>query len=193
MSSERQKEIMAASLEIISAEGIQNLTIKNISGRIGISEPAIYRHYENKISILIAILDEFRTMSSKLFSEHSSGDITPVEKLKNIFRGLFNAFEKNPSMVSVIFSEEVFRNEPLLRQRISEIMDHNSSVIRTLVAEGQKSGDINDAIDPGYLTIIITGSLRMLVRKWQEGDKKFNQAEEVGNLFNAIASMIAAR
>ena len=85
MSSERQKEIMAASLEIISAEGIQNLTIKNISGRIGISEPAIYRHYENKISILIAILDEFRTMSSKLFSEHSSGDITPVEKLKNIW------------------------------------------------------------------------------------------------------------
>ena len=191
MSSERQKEIMAASLEIISAEGIQNLTIKNISGRIGISEPAIYRHYENKISILIAILDEFRTMSSKLFSDHSAGDTSPVEKLKNIFKGLFKAFEKNPSMVSVIFSEEVFRNEPLLRQRISEIMEHNSSVIRTLVAEGQKSGDINKTIDPGYLTIIITGSLRMLVRKWQEGDKQFNQAVEVENLFGAIASMIA--
>lgn len=192
MSSERQKEIMEASLEIISAEGIQNLTIKNISGRIGISEPAIYRHYENKISILIAILDEFRIMSSKLFSDHSSGDIPPVEKLKNIFRGLFNAFEKNPSMISVIFSEEVFRNEPVLRQRISEIMDHNSSVIRALVTEGQKTGDINNAIDPGYITIIITGSLRMLVRKWQEGDRRYNQADEVENLFSAIANMIAA-
>jgi AcrR family transcriptional regulator len=193
MSSERQREIMEASLEIISAEGIQNLTIKNISGKIGISEPAIYRHYENKISILVAILDEFRAMSGKLFSDHSAGDTSPVEKLKNIFKGLFKAFEKNPSMVSVIFSEEVFRNEPLLRQRISEIMEHNSSVIRTLVAEGQKSGDIDGDIDPGYLTIILTGSLRMLVRKWQEGDKQFNQAEEVENLFGAIARMIAVK
>lgn len=184
---------MEASLEIISTEGIQRLTIKNISGRIGVSEPAIYRHYENKISILIAILDEFRTMSSKLFNDQSKNDISPVRKLENIFNGLFNAFKKNPSLVSVIFSEEIFRNEPLLRQRISEIMQHNSSVVEAIVTEGQQSGDINNAIDPGYLTLIITGSIRMLVRKWQDGDMQFNQADEVGKLFSAIAYMIAVK
>jgi len=193
MSAERQKEIMEASLEIISTEGIQRLTIKNISGRIGVSEPAIYRHYENKISILIAILDEFRTMSSKLFNDQSKSNISPVRKLENIFSGLFNAFKKNPSLVSVIFSEEIFRNEPLLRQRISEIMKHNSSVVEAIVTEGQKSGDINSDIDPGYLTLIITGSLRMLVRKWQDGDIQFNQADEFGKLFSAITNMIAAK
>ena len=193
MSAERQKEILETSLEIISTEGIQRLTIKNISGRIGISEPAIYRHYENKISILIAILDEFRIMSSKLFNDQSKSDISPVRKLENIFNGLFTAFKKNPSLVSVIFSEEIFRNEPLLRQRISEIMMHNSSVVEAIVAEGQESRDINNAIDPGYITLIITGSLRMLVRKWQERDRQFSQPEEVGNLFRAIADMIAAK
>lgn len=193
MSAERKKEILEASLAIISTEGIQRLTIKNISGRIGISEPAIYRHYENKISILIAILDEFGTMSSKLFNDQSKSDISPVRKLENIFNGLFNAFKKNPSLVSVIFSEEIFRNEPLLSQRISEIMKHNSSVVEAIVTDGQKTGDINSAINPGYITIIITGSLRILVRKWQEGDRQFNQPEEVRNLFSAIADMIVAK
>ena len=191
MSAERQKEIMEASLEIISSEGIQRLTIKNISGRIGVSEPAIYRHYENKISILIAILDEFRTMSSKLFKDQSNSNISPVRKLENIFNSLFNAFRKNPSLVSVIFSEEIFRNEPLLRQRISEIMKHNSSVVEAIVSEGQKSGNINSDIDPGYLTLIITGSLRMLVKKWQDGDTQFNQADEVEKFFRALTNMIA--
>jgi len=182
---------MEASLEIISSEGIQRLTIKNISGKIGVSEPAIYRHYENKISILIAILDEFRTMSSKLFKDQSNSNISPVRKLENIFNSLFNAFRKNPSLVSVIFSEEIFRNEPLLRQRISEIMKHNSSVVEAIVSEGQKSGDINSDIDPGYLTLIITGSLRMLVKKWQDGDTQFNQADEVEKFFRALTNMIA--
>ena len=72
-------------------------------------------------------------------------------------------------------------------------MKHNSSVVEAIVTDGQKTGDINSAINPGYITIIITGSLRILVRKWQEGDRQFNQPEEVRNLFSAIADMIVAK
>ena len=57
MLTDRQKEIIEVSLNLIAGKGIQGLTIKNISKEIGISEPAIYRHYENKIQILIALLE----------------------------------------------------------------------------------------------------------------------------------------
>ena len=50
--SERQKEIINASLEIIAENGIQSLTIKNLSKKIGLVESAIYRHYESKTQIL---------------------------------------------------------------------------------------------------------------------------------------------
>ena len=41
--SERQKEIINASLELIAESGIQSLTIKNLSKKIGLVESAIYR------------------------------------------------------------------------------------------------------------------------------------------------------
>jgi AcrR family transcriptional regulator len=56
MQTERQKEILDTALDLISQKGIQGLTIKNLSKKIGISEPAIYRHYENKIEILLKYL-----------------------------------------------------------------------------------------------------------------------------------------
>ena len=56
MQTDRQKEIISVSLDLISEKGIQGLTIKNLAQRIGITEPAIYRHYENKIHILLASL-----------------------------------------------------------------------------------------------------------------------------------------
>ena len=71
MLTDRQQEIIDTSLEIISTIGIQGLTIKNLSKRIGISEPAIYRHYENKISILLAILDYFKSSGEQMFRKQA--------------------------------------------------------------------------------------------------------------------------
>ncbi|NLB03802.1 MAG: TetR/AcrR family transcriptional regulator, partial [Bacteroidales bacterium] len=59
MSTPRQTEIVETALNLINENGIQGLTIKNLSKKIGISEPAIYRHFENKIEILLAVLDTF--------------------------------------------------------------------------------------------------------------------------------------
>lgn len=192
MLTDRQQEIIDTSLEIISTIGIQGLTIKNISKRIGISEPAIYRHYDNKISILLAILDYFRSSGEQIFRKQVNSEDSPLRKIECVFEGHFNAFERNPSLVSVIFSEEIFRNEPILQNKIAEIMDRNSNVIKSLVAEGQAKGEIKPEIESKYLTIMIIGSLRMMVKRWQMGDKSFNHREEVNHLFSAIRYLIQA-
>lgn len=192
MSTERQQEIIDTSLAIISELGIQGLTIKNLSKRIGISEPAIYRHYDNKISILIAILDYFANSGDHIFSKLAASADSPLQKIEAIFQEHFRAFQKNPSLVSVIFSEEIFRNEALLQEKIRVIMEKNSSIVMELVREGQRKGEIKSGFEAGYLTIIIIGSLRMMVKKWQMGDESFNSKEAVTKLFGTIRNLISA-
>ena len=63
MQTERQKEIIKASLELITNKGIQGLTIKNLSKKIGVTEPAIYRHFESKTQILISMLEFFKKIT----------------------------------------------------------------------------------------------------------------------------------
>ena len=190
MLTERQQEIIDVSLDIISTKGIQGFTIKNLSKHIGISEAAIYRHFDNKISILLAILDCFKASGELLFGNRDAATTSPLKRIEAIFHGHFNAFNENPSLVSVIFSEEIFRSEPILQQKISEIMDNNSSVIKAIVAEGQAKGEINSKIESKYITLTIIGSLRMMVKKWQMGDKSFNHRVEVENIFNALEQLI---
>jgi len=47
----RQTQIIQASVAIIATKGIQGLTMKKIAASIGISEPAIYRHFASKNEI----------------------------------------------------------------------------------------------------------------------------------------------
>lgn len=48
MKTERQQEIIDVALKLINNKGIQGLTMKYRSRDIGISEPAIYRHFETQ-------------------------------------------------------------------------------------------------------------------------------------------------
>ena len=60
---ERQQQIVNISIDLIAGQGIQNLTIKNISKEVGFSEPAIYRHFDSKYDIIMAMLDSFQDIS----------------------------------------------------------------------------------------------------------------------------------
>ena len=43
--SKRQKEIIGAAISLIAQNGIEGLTTKALAAAVGISEPALYRHF----------------------------------------------------------------------------------------------------------------------------------------------------
>ena len=190
MKTDRQKEIINVSLELISEHGIQGLTIKNLSKKIGISEPAIYRHFDNKVEILSALLDFFRQNNECFFVREVKENIPAPEKIKNIMMNHFRVFSENPSLVSVIFAEEIFRNEAALSDKVSSIMEYNSSVIKTILNDGQDAGTIRHDIPAEHLIMIVLGALRLFVKKWQLTGRQFSLTKEGEDLTSTLLKLI---
>ena len=190
MQTERQKEIVEAALELITKKGIQGLTIKNLAKKIGITEPAIYRHYDNKIHILIAILEFFKSNTEQIFKNELNNDNKAIDKIEHLFTKHFNSFSATPSLVSVIFSEEIFRNEPILIEKISEVIDKNDKILTSIIIDGQKNGEIRNDIEAKHLSTIIIGTLRLFVKKWQFSAYSFNLPKEGKKLVDSIKLLI---
>lgn len=188
--SDRQKEIIIVSLELISESGIQGLTIKNLAKRIGFSESAIYRHYENKIQILLAILSYFKENSERLFSAELNSKVDAILKIKHLFNTQFKIFTNSPSVVAVIFSEELFRNEILLTERVYEIMNNNFNKLTQILISGQKNGEIRDDIEASHLAIVVMGSFRMFVKQWQMSGHSFDLIKKGNDLSNTINILV---
>ncbi|MBS4062902.1 MAG: TetR/AcrR family transcriptional regulator [Bacteroidetes bacterium] len=190
MLTDRQLEIIQTSIKLISSKGIQGLTMKNLSKEIGISEPAIYRHYDNKIEILVSILDYFSSTTQTIFFSEMQKEGTSLEKIERIFINHFKAFSETPSLVAVIFSEEIFRNEPLLSEKVKEIMERNSKVIQTILEEGMLNGEIDPVYNVQHLSILIMGSLRLLIKQWQMADFNFDLQAYGTNFFRTIKQIL---
>ncbi len=188
--SERQSEIIEKSINIISEKGIQGLTIKNLSKEIGISEPAIYRHFENKFEILKTMLLLFKDESLNSFYKAKNNSNGALNKLTIFLSDRVEKFKKNPSFASVIFAEDLFRNEPELKKLVTEIMDENTKRLNELIKIGQIEGEIRNDISSDILSLIILGSFRFLIKKWAQKNGVYDIEKNGIELINSIIRLI---
>lgn len=189
--SDRQQEIINMSLVIIAESGIQGLTIKNLALKIGFTESAVYRHFENKIQILVAILDFFKEKTDRFFTTEVNTTDNTMAKIERLFLNHFRTFSSSPSLVAVIFSEEIFRNEAVLHEKVTEIMKKNSTNLTNIIKAGQEKGEIRKDIEPSDLSIIIMGSLRMFVKQWHMSNYSFELTKKGTEFINSIKTLIS--
>lgn len=185
--SERQKEIIKASLELIAEKGIQGMTIKNLSKKIGLVESAIYRHYESKTQILIAILD---SISGQTTPNGSTKVESVINHLEQNLRNHFQTFTANPALVSVIFAEDLFQNEVLLVEKTKAKVGKSISEMTAMIKVGQQKGEIRNDIDSEQLAIMINGSVRMLVKQWKMSDYSFDLIQKGDELINSMKLLL---
>lgn len=193
MHTERQQEIISTALDLINEKGIQGLTIKNLSKRLSITEPAIYRHFENKIQILLALLDLLIENTSQIFETELNSDETSIRKIEHLFEKHFHSFAQMPSLASVVFSEEIFRNEEKLIGKISEVIEYNNQTLITILKDGQNTNEIRSDVDVDHLVIIIMGALRLFVKKWQLSGFAFDLEKEGKKLIQSLRHLISTK
>jgi len=186
----RQQEIINAAIELIAEKGIQELTIKNLSRKIGIAESAIYRHFASKMDILLGVLAIFRDSKERLNNGLQKMNSSATEKLKQMLLGRFAHFSQNRALASVIFSEELFRNDRRLSDQIYEIMRVNQNVIIDIIREGQLAGEFRNDVPDQELAFMITGALRLIVTHWRLSDFKIDLQEEGQKLWYTIERLI---
>ncbi|MFW6389104.1 MAG: TetR/AcrR family transcriptional regulator [Marinilabiliaceae bacterium] len=188
--SERQQQIIEASIGLIDRLGIQGFTIKNLSKEIGISEPAIYRHFESKVEILGTILESFRQQVKHYHDQGPDQDAQdPREAIEQFFTMVFRVFSQNPTMVSVIFAEEIFRNEPALTRKVTEIQHFNEEVLTALIEKLPLNENVSGQ-SKGFVTMMFFGSVRLLVRKWRMSESGFDLQREGKKLIETILNLI---
>ncbi len=177
----RRREIVEVSLEIIKEHGIQKLSLKRIARRIGISEQAIYRHFNSKLEILKAIIvyfnDALRQSLPPDVFQHSSN-----ETILTLTRAHMAFIQQKPAVAAVIFSEEMFQNEPELADMVREALFRRLKHMTQIIEKGQRQGEFYSHLNPRAVAHLLLGSLRLTVVVWRlEGfpDDLVKRGEEV--------------
>ena len=189
----RQQEIIKVSISLIADKGIQSLTIKNISQAIGISEPAIYRHFQNKFEILMTILNSFELIATDVLHSEDIKSLNSLDKIEFFLLDRYQRCAKNPKLAKVMFAEENFQDDERLANKVLNIMHSHKAAMHKVISAGQNLGEIRDDIDSISLFRIIFGPMRLLIKQWGLSGCKFNLVQEGKRLWEAEKKMLTKR
>ncbi len=185
----RQKQILDASLNLIKEGGIQNLTMKRISQKVGISEQAIYRHYRSKQDILCTIINYFNDHFESVFKAVS--EIPNVEdRMPAFIDGHLEYFHANPATAAVIFSEEIFQFDSKLAMKINALVVRRIEVITNFIKLAQQEGRFRKDLIAEDIAYIFLGSLRFLVTTWRLGGFKYDLRAKGNSMKSTLLQLI---
>ncbi len=188
---ERQKQIVDISIKLIAEQGIQNLTIKNIAKEAGFSEPALYRHFNSKFDIIMAMLASFQNISAFILSETEKEELDSLKKIEKFLFDRYHRFAANPQAAKVMFAEGLFMDDPRFSRKMLDIMHQHAVTMQNIIRDGQHNGELRTDIPAREMFRIIFGSLRLLVSQWCLADYNFDLPLEGKLLWNGVQKLIS--
>lgn len=95
-------------LDMVESEGIDAITLRELSSRIGASRTAIYRHFENKEALMRAVVtagfDRFDAHFAEAFAGAQTDILAQFRKMGHAYLGFATG---NPNLFRLLFGETV--------------------------------------------------------------------------------------
>ncbi|RKX96067.1 MAG: hypothetical protein DRP84_02160 [Spirochaetes bacterium] len=185
---ERKRQIIDEAIKIIHKKGYSALSIRNLAKSVGISEPAIYRHFASKEDIILGILDRILEFGNILKDNLKKVKGTK-EKIRRLIFLQIEFLERYPQMTSIIFSDDIFQPDKRINDKLQAIFDNRHSLLNMIINQAREEGEVID-IETEDLGNVIFGYLHLIVFKWRRSNFKFSLMEKSEKLIELIYKII---
>lgn len=188
--STRQLEIIDAAGKLLTNNGINKLTIKNLALEMGFTESALYRHFKSKEEIIIEMLTLIKDSLIAVYSLNKSKDESAEVELKALLLARLQYFNEHPHFIIAVFSEGLMGQSENINTAVNKLMAITSAHIKPVLLKGQENNEFRSDLSIEDLTHIVMGSIRLQLLKWKLSGFNFNFLDNGNQLINSIIKLI---
>ena len=181
----RQSEIVDAAMNLIAAGGIGNLTVKHLADALGITEPAIYRHFKNKSEIIKTMIAGFDDAVPATMQELRGFDAIAV-----FIRNRIRQVKSRPPLAHILFAEELFMGDGEFSKQMVAMMHRHKAALERHFLEAQSLGEIRQGIPADTLFRLVFGPVRLLIKQWGMSNGAFDLTAKGEELIETLRQLL---
>lgn len=191
--SERQLEIVRATIALISEEGVHNFSIRKLARRVGVTEPAIYRHFESKEDLMIKLAMHIVHNWHELFAIVEVQPLPVIEQIRRIFSEVMSYFAENMAFTKTLFSVDLYSNNSGMAGILVQLKNDGLLRFSELLAAGQVAGEIRKGIDVGSVAKVFFGSVWWVVSDWIADQCTRDLPTEWDGIWNTLRGLLLGK
>ena len=191
MPGETRQKILEATARLIQMKGLARVTTKEIARETGLSEGALYRHFEHKEEVLFAVLTKHLPTFLEIFQTHVAGTGSVSENLEAIALAAIEYYGQLIPMSASFFADtELLAHYQAALRQTNGGPQRFFEVVAAYIAEEQALGRIEKHVPALNIAIQLLGPCFQyeFLRQFM-GDQPFGQTnrEFVKNLIQGLA------
>ncbi|GEM_PF-6507829 len=152
-----QNKIIITAMTMIPECGINNITLKKIAERMGVTEPAIYRHFKNKNDFIEKLYLTMRIVFISNFETIINKPTDAKTKLKEMIVFALELNRKKKGIAFILMTHAILNNEPRLLELMNNIKNTYLSYIEKVLLECQQKKYIDKKTDIKTAAKILLG------------------------------------
>ena len=199
MAGETRQKILDATQKLIQLRGLSRVTTKEIARETGLSEGALYRHFEHKEEVFFAIIAQHLPTLLGSFGTHLPGTADVQTNLKAIMLAAMDYFGKLIPMSASFLADTKLLAQ--YRKKLSQIAEGPiaggpqkiEELLSTYLEEEKQLGRIQAQIASKEIAILLLGAcFQFTYIHHLMGDTPFGKTEEqfVGELIQGLMASI---
>jgi len=191
--SKAKTAVLSAAAAVIREEGPRAATLKNIANRAGITEPAIFRHFDGVDGLFNGLFHAFERTYQR-FDELYAIDARGADRLRAAALAIVDYLAASKDFAYIlIHAHQVFRGYPDFRKRIADYAKRDLQNALACIAEGVKSGEIRGDVDPASIAAASSGVIYTAVNVWIDSGFSFDLRKVCDKRWDDFEKMILAK
>jgi AcrR family transcriptional regulator len=181
----RKAEIVATTLQLADELGPDRLTTQAVADAVGLTQPAIFRHFPTKQALWQAVAETIDATMTEAWRVALASSSAPLDRLARLIRTQLRQIEKNPAIPAILHSRELQIENAELRERFRSLMMRFQGLLRAELIAARDSGLIRSDVDPDDGAVLLISLVQGVAIRWALGSRSFALEAEGARLLDA--------
>lgn len=190
---ERKAQIVAEVLRLADEIGPDRLSTTDVARAIGLSQPAIFRHFPTKGALWLAVAEDIADRLQSYWAAAEAGATGPQARLKALIGAQLTAIAETPALPSILFSRELQVDNPALREVFRGLLGAFQGRLVAVIRDLQAAGDLKRDVIPEDVAILLTSLVQGVAIRWTLGARGFALVPEGLRLFDVQMELLRAK
>lgn len=190
--SKAKTALLRAAALVMREDGPRSATLKNIAGKAGVTEPAIFRHFDGVEGVFMSLFNVVELYFGHFDGLYSSAELVGLDRLEAAYLSILVTLKENEDFSYILVQPDpIFRQYPKLKQRLVELRMRDKASVVDCVKEARSKKQLLPTTDVETLAMSLVGATMILLQAWINDVNGIDLVKEGKKLWNNLKTMAA--
>lgn len=161
---DRQAELVQAALGLAAQRSPAEITTGDLALAIGITQGGVFRHFDNKEAIWLAVLDwAHQSLMERLEQAAQALQTNALQALRAVFMAHIGFVEQYPGVPRLVFQELQHAKPTPLKGRVQQLMADYRTLVAQLLDQAREERLLANDVDLRSAVVLFMGAVQGLV------------------------------